>query len=53
MQNTKTHIKDRMKLICNKIGEHHLSEIIEKLDSADEIIFCVAFLKNSGLNSII
>jgi HKD family nuclease len=41
-----------MKLISNQETHSHLSKISDLLDNADEIIFCVAFLKNSGLKSI-
>ncbi|MFZ1495783.1 MAG: phospholipase D-like domain-containing protein, partial [Saprospiraceae bacterium] len=39
-----------MKIISNQENRTHLSEIIQLLENADEIIFCVAFLKISGLH---
>jgi HKD family nuclease len=39
-----------MKIISNQENRTHLSEIIQRLENADEIIFCVAFLKISGLH---
>lgn len=42
-----------MKIISNQETENHFKIISDLLDRADEIIFCVAFLKTSGLNTII
>jgi len=42
-----------MRLISNKKIETHLTAISKLLDNAEEVIFCVAFLKKSGLDSII
>jgi HKD family nuclease len=42
-----------MRLISNKKIDTHLTAISKLLDNADEVIFCVAFLKKSGLDSII
>lgn len=42
-----------MKIISNKESENHFKIISDLLDRAEEIIFCVAFLKSSGLNTII
>jgi HKD family nuclease len=42
-----------MKLISNQKNETHLTEISRLLEKAEEVIFCIAFLKNSGLNSIV
>ena len=41
-----------MRIISNQESKTHLTEINELLDQADEVIFCVAFLKNSGLYSL-
>ena len=38
-----------MKIVSNEETQTHLKEITKLLDNADEVIFCVAFLKNSGL----
>lgn len=42
-----------MKIISNRETENHFKIISDLLDKSEEIIFCVAFLKNSGLNAII
>lgn len=42
-----------MQIITNGKQPTHLSTINKLIDNSDEIIICVAFLKNSGLNSII
>ena len=42
-----------MKLITNNNGQTHLSVIKQLLSNSDEIIICVAFLKNSGLDFIL
>ncbi len=42
-----------MKIINNGETENHFKIITDHLDRAEEIIFCVAFLKSSGLNTII
>lgn len=42
-----------MRIISNYTLQTHLTIIDELLENADEVIMCVAFLKNSGLNSII
>lgn len=42
-----------MKLISNQNTETHLTEILKAIESFDEIIICVAFLKCSGLNFLI
>ena len=42
-----------MRLISNHESKSHLSSIIQLLEIADEIIFCVAFLKMSGLHILI
>lgn len=41
-----------MRVISNQENKTHLTEINNLLDKADEVIFCVAFLKNSGLFSL-
>jgi HKD family nuclease len=43
----------KMRIISNQKNQTHLTEISSHINSADEIIFCVAFLKNSGLNSVL
>ena len=42
-----------MRLITNQNTETHLTEILRAIESSDEIIICVAFLKCSGLNYLI
>ena len=42
-----------MQIITNDKQPTHLTTINKLIDNSDEIIICVAFLKNSGLNSII
>lgn len=42
-----------MQIITNDKRPTHLSTINKLIDNSDEVIICVAFLKNSGLNSII
>jgi HKD family nuclease len=42
-----------MRVISNHTSQTHLTVIDKLLDNADEVIMCVAFLKNSGLNSIV
>jgi HKD family nuclease len=42
-----------MQIITNNKRPTHLSIINRLLDSSDEVIMCVAFLKSSGLDSII
>ena len=42
-----------MQIITNNKGPTHLSIINRLLDSSDEVIMCVAFLKSSGLDSIL
>lgn len=42
-----------MRLITNQNTETHLTEILRAIESSEEIIICVAFLKCSGLNFLI
>jgi len=42
-----------MRLISNQNSETHLTEILRAIESSEEIIICVAFLKCSGLNFLI
>lgn len=42
-----------MRLISNQNTETHLTEILRAIESSEEIIICVAFLKCSGLNFLI
>ena len=42
-----------MRIISNQENRTHFTEISRHISNADEIIFCVAFLKNSGLNSVL
>ncbi len=42
-----------MKIITNNKEQTHLNVINQLLSSSDEIIICVAFLKNSGLDLIL
>lgn len=42
-----------MRIISNQKNQTHFTEISKHIIDADEIIFCVAFLKNSGLNSVL
>lgn len=42
-----------MRLISNQNTETHLTEILRAIESSNEIIICVAFLKSSGLKSLI
>lgn len=42
-----------MRLITNQNTETHLTEILRAIESSEEIIICVAFLKCSGLNYLI
>lgn len=42
-----------MRIISNQKNQTHFTEISKHISSADEIIFCVAFLKNSGLDSVL
>lgn len=42
-----------MKVISNSVYQTHLKSIDKLIDTSDEVVFCVAFLKLSGLNKII